>query len=176
MKEGGSDAVKVEWRADAPQIIRRIVRAGIPVMGHLGLTPQLAAKRGGFKVHAKLANDAAKLFDQAKLLQKLGAFGVLLESVPKNVATAVTRRLRIPTFGIGAGPDCDGQVLVFQDLVGAFRKFRPKFVKPYADTYSPMVSAVTRYVRDVKSGRFPTDKQSFHMDKTEEARFKERLR
>ena len=173
MNEAGCDAVKVEWRKDAPEIIRRIVRDNIPVMGHLGLTPQLAEGRGGFKVHAKVAKEAAALLDQAKLLEKLGAFGVLLECVPLNVAQAVTETLKIPTIGIGAGPHCDGQVLVYYDLIGAFRKFRPKFVKPYVDTYGLMTKAVTSYVRDVKAGRFPTDKHSYHMDKDEEARFKE---
>ena len=174
VKEAGCDAVKVEWRKDAPQIVRLIARAGIPVMGHLGLTPQNAAKKGGpFKVHARLAEDAAALVSHAKLLEKLGAFGVLLECVPRNVAGTVTGLLNIPTIGIGAGPDCDGQVLVYYDLIGAFRKFRPKFVKPYVDTHSLMARAVTRYVSDVKAGRFPADSHSFHMKPEEEKRFKD---
>lgn len=172
VNEAGCDAVKVEWRADALEIVERILRAGIPVMAHLGLTPQDAPKKGGFKVRAKNADEAAKVLRQAKLLEKAGVFGVLLECVPKNVAEAVTRVVKVPTFGIGAGPSCDGQVLVFHDLVGAFSKFRPKFVKAYGNADAMMRSAVTRYVRDVKSGRFPSDRHSFHMSAQERARFK----
>jgi 3-methyl-2-oxobutanoate hydroxymethyltransferase len=175
-REARCDAVKVEWRADALEIIERILRARIPVMAHLGLTPQDASKTGGFKVRATAAEEAAKVLRQAKLVERAGVFGVLLECVPKNVAEAVTRALKVPTFGIGAGPSCDGQVLVFQDLVGAFSKFRPKFVKAYGNADAMMRAAVTRYVRDVRSGRFPAERHSFHMTPRERARFRGLIR
>jgi 3-methyl-2-oxobutanoate hydroxymethyltransferase len=176
MKEGRCDAVKVEWRRDAVEIVTKLVKAGIPVMGHLGLVPQEAAKKGGFKVQATRAEDAAAVCRQAALLEKLGAFGVLLECVPENVSREITKRLRIPTFGIGAGRHCDGQVLVFQDVVGAFRKFRPKFVKTFADTDAAMRKASASFVSEVKSGRFPREKHSFHMQPAEKERFKDLLR
>ena len=176
VQEARCDAVKVEWRKDAPRIISKILSAGIPVMAHLGLTPQDAGKKGGFKVRAREAREAAEVLRQARLVEKLGVFSVLLECVPKNVARTVTKTLRVPTFGIGAGASCDGQVLVFHDLIGAFSKFRPKFVKAYANIHLVVRAAVRRYVRDVKSGRFPSDRHSFHMDAVEKARFEEALR
>jgi 3-methyl-2-oxobutanoate hydroxymethyltransferase len=174
IREGGCDAVKVEWGPKAFEITRRLVKAKIPVMGHLGLTPQTASRSGGFKVQARSASDAARLYRRAKEWESLGVFSILLECVPVNVAKAVTSHLRIPVMGIGAGPDCDGQVLVFQDVVGLFRKFKPKFVKNYADAHALFRTAVSRYAEDVRKGAFPSQKHSFHMDRGEIMRF-ERL-
>ncbi len=171
VKEAGCNAVKVEWRRDALEIIKKILEAGIPVMGHIGLTPQEAAKSGGFKVRARRAREARALLLQAKTLEKAGVFSVLMELVPKNVAQAVTQTLKIPTFGIGAGMYCDGQVLVYQDLIGSFKQFKPKHVKSYDNMDERSRRAVTRYVREVKSGRFPTEAHSFHMKEAERARF-----
>lgn len=173
LREAGCDAVKLEWRKDAPEIVKALVRAKIPAMGHLGLLPQSAST---FKVQAKLAKEAVVLYRHAKLLEKLGAFGVLLECVPENVSKAVTKALKIPTFGIGAGPHCDGQVLVIADVVGAFRKFRPKFVKRYGNADALTRGAVKRYVADVRSRRFPADRHSFHMDAAEQKRFEALIR
>ena len=176
VKEAGCDAVKVEWRRDATQIIKKILGAGIPVMGHIGLTPQEAAKNGGFKVRARKAREAEALLVQAKTLERLGVFSVLMELVPKNVAQAVTKSLKIPTFGIGAGMYCDGQVLVYQDLVGSFKQFKPKHVKSYDNLDARARRAVSRYVREVKSGKFPTEAHSFHMKDEERARFERAIR
>lgn len=175
IREGGCDAVKVEWGPHALELTRRLVKEGIPVMGHLGLTPQTAAKNGGFKVRARSAADAALLFGRAKEWESFGAFSVLLECVPVNVARAVTKDLKIPVIGIGAGPYCDGQVLVFQDVVGLFRKFKPKFVKNYAAGDALFQKAVSRYVSDVRKGVFPSQKHSFHMDPDQAKRFQEIL-
>ena len=175
VEEGGCDAVKVEWGPHAFEITRRLVGAGVPVMGHLGLTPQTASKSGGFKVRARSANDAARLLSRARAWESLGAFSMVLECVPTNVAQAVTKHLKIPVIGIGAGPYCDGQVLVFQDVVGLFRKFKPKFVKRYAEADRIFRSAVSRYAADVRKGVFPSQAHSFHMAKDERTRFAEAL-
>jgi 3-methyl-2-oxobutanoate hydroxymethyltransferase len=176
-KEAKCDAVKVEWRHDAIAITKAVIQAGVPVMGHIGLSPQDAAKkRRGFKVQARAAKEAAQVLAQALELERAGAFGVLMELVPKNVAQTVTRSLKIPTFGIGAGRYCDGQVLVYQDLIGLFQKFHPKHVKSYDDFYGRSKRAVARYVRDVRTGRFPTDDHSFHMKKEEKELFEKALR
>jgi len=176
VKEAGCQAVKVEWRKDALALIRAILAAGIPVMGHIGLTPQEAVKKGGFKVRARTAKEAVEVYRQALSLEKIGVLGVLLECVPKNVAQAVTKALKVPTFGIGAGAYCDGQVLVYQDLIGAFKKFHPKHVKSYAEMDRRSRRAVARFVREVKTGRFPNEGHSFHMDPQEATRFKEAIR
>lgn len=175
--EAGCDAVKVEWRRDALAIVRAILAAGIPVMGHIGLLPQEAARKGGgFTVQARKAKEAAEVLRQAQALQETGVFAVLMELVPNNVAAAVTERLAVPTFGIGAGRFCDGQVLVYQDLIGLFPEFHPKHVKSYENMDARARRAVTRYVREVRSGRFPTEGHSFHMKKEEKALFERAVR
>ncbi len=175
-KEAGCDAVKVEWRRDALVIIEKILKAGIPVMGHIGLTPQEASRNGGYKVRARKAREAEALLVQAKNLENAGVFSVLMELVPKNVAQKVTKTLKIPTFGIGAGMYCDGQVLVYQDLIGSFKQFKPKHVKSYDNMDARARRAVTRFVREVKDGRFPTEAHSFHMKEEERVRFEGALR
>ena len=176
VREAGCQAVKVEWRKDALQIVRAILKAGIPVMGHVGLTPQEASRDGGFKVKARSAKEAAEVLRQALALEKEGVFAVLMELVPKNVAQTVTRLLKVPTFGIGAGMHCNGQVLVYQDLIGAFKKFHPKHVRSYADVDARSRAAVLRYVREVRTGKFPTDEHSFHMKKEEKVLFDKALK
>ena len=176
LREAGCQAVKLEWSRHCLESVRLLKKNRIPVMGHLGLTPQSAAREGGYRVRAQQAVQALELVKHAQDLEKAGAFSVLLECVPSPVAKAVTERLSIPTFGIGAGPDCDGQVLVFQDVVGAFKKFRPRFVRRYADTRAAMEKAAGRFIQDVRRGRFPGKKESFGMNKEESARFKGMLR
>ena len=176
MKEAGCQAVKLEWNKHCIAATKLMVKNRIPVMGHVGLTPQTAARDGGFKVKAQQADKAAELLQKALAFQKAGAFGVLLECVPSPVAQVVTQKLKVPTFGIGAGPHCSGQVLVFHDIVGAFKKFRPRFVKKYADADSLARHAVSRFITDVHSGRFPRRKNSFGMKKEERALFLEKVR
>mgnify|MGYP001571762809 CR=1 FL=1 len=161
VEEGGCDAVKVEWGPHAFEITRRLVGAGVPVMGHLGLTPQTASKSGGFKVRARSANDAARLLNRAKAWESLGAFSMVLECVPTNVAQAVTKHLKIPVIGIGAGPYCDGQVLVFQDVVGLFRKFKPKFVKQYLNLRPLVIEALKKFSKEVKEENFPANENTY---------------
>lgn len=177
IREAGCDAVKIEWRRDALEIIQKVLAAGIPVMGHIGLTPQEASKGGtGYTVRAKKAREAAELLRQARKLQEIGVFAVLMELVPNIVAQAVTKTLKVPTFGIGAGMYCDGQVLVYQDLIGAFKQFKPKHVKSYENMDRRARKAVARYVKEVKAGHFPTEKHSFHMKDEEKALFEGALR
>ena len=171
VRDAGCQAVKLEWNARCLESTRLLVKNRIPIMGHVGLTPQSASRDGGFKVRAQEAEQAKELLQKALAFEKAGAFAVLLECVPTPVAQAVTKRLKVPTFGIGAGPHCNGQVLVFQDVVGSFKKFRPRFVKAYADADSVMRKAVSRFVRDVRTGRFPQKKHSFGMKKEERAAF-----
>ncbi len=169
--EVGCQAVKLEWNDRCLETTRLLVRNKIPVMGHVGLTPQSASKEGGFKVRAQEAGTALELLERAKAFEKAGAFSLLLECVPTPVAKEVTQRLKIPTFGIGAGPHCDGQVLVFQDIIGAFKKFRPRFVKAYADVDSVMQKAAARFIHEVRLGDFPKKKHSFGMNKEEKNQF-----
>ena len=171
VREAGCQAVKLEWNPRCLESTRLLVKKGIPVMGHIGLTPQSAAREGGFGVRGQSAEKAARLLRNALALEKAGAFSVLLECVPTPVAKKITERLDIPTFGIGAGEHCDGQVLVFHDVVGAFKKFKPRFVRSYADVHSVMRKAVGRFVKDVRRGHFPQKKHGFNMKKKEVARF-----
>ncbi len=161
VKEAGCDAVKIEWFDKAPDVARRIVKAGIPVLGHIGLTPQTADKLGGFKVQGRDSQSARKLIEQAKIFQDCGCFCVLLECVPDLVAQLITKSISVPTIGIGAGPYCDGQVLVTYDLLGLFDRYTPKFVKKYADFIKRMVSVFERYKKDVVGCKFPKKKHSF---------------
>ncbi len=164
-KDGGADSVKLEGGQEMAGTVAAIVRAGIPVFGHVGLTPQTAALLGGFKVQGKSIDQARKVFDDAVALQEAGAFALILEAIPRELAALITERVKIPTVGIGAGPECDGQVLVLHDMVGLFRRFTPKFVKVYTDLYTPQLEAVKSFIGDVQGRRFPAGEHSFSMKK-----------
>src|SRR5512136_2751368 len=172
MKEGGADAVKLEGGAGVKETVRTIVRAGIPVMGHLGLTPQTISMLGGFKVQGKDAQAAQKIIDDAISLEDAGAFSVLLEAIPAPIAKRVTERLNVPTIGIGAGVHCDGQVLVVHDMLGLFDRFTPKFAKRYVNLSEVILKAFDSYIDDVKKGAFPEDQHSFHIDEKELSKIK----
>lgn len=161
MKESGAHAVKLEGGAEVAESVKRIVNAGIPVMGHLGLTPQSIYQFGTYKVRAKEEEEATKLMDDAKLLEELGCFALVLEKIPAVFAKKVSESISIPTIGIGAGKDCDGQVLVYHDMVGMNKDFTPKFLRRYLELYDEISGAVAQYVQDVKSVNFPNDKESY---------------
>lgn len=166
IKESGAHAVKLEGgKSVAPQI-SAILNAQIPVLGHLGLTPQSVHRFGGFKVQAKDESAARELIEEALMLQDLGVFGIVLECIPEALAKMVSEKLLIPTIGIGAGAGCDGQVLVLQDVLGLNRGFTPKFVKRYAELGDAMVSALRLYAEEVRQGTFPEPKHTFTMDET----------
>lgn len=167
MKEGGADAVKLEGGATMKEIVRAIVRAGIPVMGHIGLTPQTFTMLGGFKVQGRDAEAAQRIIDDAILLEDAGAFSVLLEAIPALIAKRITERLRVPTIGIGAGPYCDGQVLVIHDILGLFDRFTPKFAKRYVNLTPLIIKAFESYKEEVQRGEFPKEEHSFHIDEEE---------
>jgi len=172
MKEGGADAVKLEGGASVKDIVKALVKAGIPVMGHIGLTPQTISMLGGFKVQGKDAQAAQKIIDDALLLEDAGAFSVLLEAVPAPIAKRVTERLKVPTIGIGAGVHCDGQVLVVHDMLGLFDRFTPKFAKRYVNLSEAILKAFDSYIQEVEKGTFPTDQHSFHIDEKELGKLK----
>jgi 3-methyl-2-oxobutanoate hydroxymethyltransferase len=161
VQEGGADAIKLEGGARVASAVRRIVDAGIPVMGHLGLTPQSVLAFGGYKVQARGEADQERLIADAKALEAAGCFSLVLEGIPARLGAVVTRELQIPTIGIGAGVNCDGQVLVTHDLLGLFLGHRPKFVRRYAELGDAMRDAFARYVADVKARRFPGDAESY---------------
>ncbi len=161
MKEGGCDAVKLEGGVEMAEITKAIVDAGIPVMGHIGLTPQTISKLGGFKVQGKGAQEAEKLLKSALALQEAGIFSIVLECVPEEVGRLITEKLSIPTIGIGGGRYCDGQVLVFHDTLGLFEKFLPKFVKRYRNLGEEIVKALEEYKQEVKEGKFPGPEHVF---------------
>ena len=163
IQQGGADAVKIEGGVDNADIVRAIVRSGIPVQGHVGLTPQTAVNLGGFKVQGKSAQAARKVFDDAMALQDAGCFSIVLEAVPTPLAREITRRLAIPTIGIGAGNVCDGQVLVMHDLLGLFDRFTPKFVRQYAKLGEAATAAIKSYIDDVGTRAFPAPENSFDM-------------
>jgi len=165
--EAGCDAVKLEWFDDALAVTERIVGSGIPVMAHIGLTPQTADLLGGFKVQGKDVDTAKKLIAQTKGFEEAGCFSIVFECVPWQIAKIITESTRMATIGIGAGVHCDGQVLVLNDLLGLFKAFRPKFVKTYANLAETTVSAVKQYIQEVERGAFPTDKESFSMNEEE---------
>lgn len=167
IKEGGANAVKLEGGANVVEAIRAIVNAQIPVVGHLGLTPQSVNVFGGFKVQAKESDAVKKIVEDAKLIEEAGAFAIVLEGIPKKVASIITKEISIPTIGIGAGSECDGQVLVYQDMLGMFSDFVPKFVKQYANVGSVMKEAITNYIKEVQDGTFPEDCHSFKIDDSE---------
>jgi len=161
MKEGNAEAVKIEGGEPVADVISKLVDFGIPVMGHLGLTPQSYHKFGGYKVQAREEAAAKKLLSDAKILQEAGIFSLVLEKVPASLALQVSDALRIPTIGIGAGSGCDGQILVSHDMLGLFEDFHPKFVRRYAEMAKEMKTAFSYYIRDVKSGTFPSDEESY---------------
>jgi len=162
VKEGGAEAVKVEGGERRIELIARLVEAEIPVMGHVGLTPQSINAIGGFHVRGKTRDAARQVERDARAVEAAGAFSVVLESVPREVAAHVTQQLRIPTIGIGAGPDCDGQVLVFHDMVGLTDGHVPKFVRRYAQLSAEISKAASEFCDDVRNGRFPSDAESYH--------------
>ena len=153
--EAGCDAVKVEWKPGMADTAKAMVDAGVPVMGHVGLTPQMASREGGFGMRGKDAESASRIIQQAAALEAAGCWAMVLECLPDVVAREITRRLRIPTIGIGSGPWCDGQVLVTYDLLGLFERFTPSFVRRYADLASTIRQALAAYVKDVHAGVFP---------------------
>ncbi|NLB06672.1 MAG: 3-methyl-2-oxobutanoate hydroxymethyltransferase [Desulfobulbaceae bacterium] len=163
LKEGRADAVKVEGGVAMARTVAAMVAAGIPVQGHIGLTPQTATSLGGFKVQGKSAQAAHQLIDDALALEAAGCFSIVLEAIPAPLAEHITGRLAIPTIGIGAGPDCDGQVLVIHDLVGLYDRFTPKFVKQYARINEPVGEALRQYREEVQNRTFPTAAHSFTM-------------
>lgn len=164
MREGGAGAVKLEGGVTVAETVRRIVDAGVPVMGHIGLTPQSVHQLSGHKIQGRTADVAARILTDAAALEQAGAFSVVLEGIPAPLAAQVTRRLHIPTIGIGAGPDCDGQVQVIHDLLGLFTDFVPRHARKYADLGEQIKDAARRYADDVRDGSFPTAKESFTMD------------
>jgi len=162
--DAGCQAVKLEWFKDAPQVASAITRAGIAVMGHVGLTPQTAQQKlGGMKVQGKDTASAQAIIKNAQAMQEAGCFSVVLECIPQEVAQIITRQLKIPTIGIGAGPYCDGQVLVIHDVLGLSSRYQPKFSKRYVDLGGEIIKAVKEYKKEVASGQFPDDAHSFHM-------------
>jgi 3-methyl-2-oxobutanoate hydroxymethyltransferase len=171
VKEGGADAVKLEGAGPSVSRVRSIVEAGIPVMGHVGLTPQSATMLGGFKTQGKSAEAARALVDGALALEDAGAFAVVLEAVPSPVAAEVTARLQVPTIGIGAGRDCDGQVLVYHDLLGLTEGHLPRFVRRYASLSREIRDALEHYAEDVRAGTFPGDEHTYEMPAEELALF-----
>jgi len=175
LKEAGAQAVKLEGGREVADLTRRLTSVGIPVMGHLGLTPQMVHQFGGFKVQGRTAAAAERLREDALLLEEVGVFALVLEGIPWQVAEVITRELRIPTIGIGAGSSCDGQVLVTNDLLGLFDDFAPKFVKRYANLKETIAAAFTRYRQEVKAGEFPGPEHAFRLDEGEVRRWQEQL-
>ncbi len=161
IEEAKCDAVKLEWFEQCLEVTEKIIQAGIPVMGHIGLTPQTAEKIGGFKVQGKDAQAAQRLIDQAIALEKKGCFAIVLECVPDKIAEMITKKIKIPTIGIGAGVFCDGQVLVINDMLGLFERYRPKFVKQYINLAPLIQKALEEYKNEVISAQFPATEHSF---------------
>ncbi len=161
IKEGGAHAVKLEGGEQVAEIVRSLVAMDIPVMGHVGLTPQSVHRMGGFKVQGKEAEAAERILTDAHAVADAGAFAVVLECVPAPLAQRITAELAVPTIGIGAGPACDGQVLVIHDILGLCEKYSPKFVKRFADIGDPVRGGIAAYIRDVKDGSFPAAEHSF---------------
>ena len=164
MQEGGAHTVKMEGGVAIAHTVRRIVDAGAPVMGHIGLTPQSVNALGGYRVQGRTRATAKRLLDDATALQDAGAYSVVLECVPSQLAKVITERLTIPTIGIGAGADCDGQVQVFHDMLGLFPDFLPKHARRYATLSEDITAAFRRYAEDVRSGDFPDESESFTMN------------
>ena len=170
VEEAGADAVKLEWFSHCEEITRILIKNNIAVMGHIGLTPQTADKLGGFKVQGKDSEKALILIKQADTLDKLGVFSLVIECVPSKVSRLITERVKSLTIGIGAGNSCDGQVLVLYDLLGFYKRIKPKFVREYADLSSIVNKAVTNFISDIKKGSFPSPKESFSINEEESRR------
>ena len=166
IQEGGAQAIKLEGGVTVAEKVQRIVECGIPVMGHIGLTPQSIHQFGGFKVQGRTPEAAARLLKDARALEEAGAFSIVMETVPTPLAKLITDSISIPTIGIGAGIGCDGQVQIINDILGSFTDFVPKHAKQYAKLADIMSSAITEYYNEVKAGSFPTDEQSFAMDES----------
>jgi 3-methyl-2-oxobutanoate hydroxymethyltransferase len=165
VKEAGAEAVKIEGGERRMDLIARLVEAEIPVMGHIGLTPQSVNTFGGFRVQGKTEEAGEQLLRDARAVEAAGAFSIVLESIPRELAAKITAELRIPTIGIGAGPDCDGQVLVINDLLGLTIGHQPKFARRYANVGEIISRAAAEYCRDVQQGNFPSDEESYHLPK-----------
>ena len=162
VKEAGAEAVKVEGGERRMELIAQLVEAEIPVMGHIGLTPQSMHAFGGFRVQGKTVEAAEQLLRDARAVEAAGAFSLVLESIPRELAARITSELRIPTIGIGAGPECDGQILVLHDMIGLSLGHKPKFTRQYANVAETISHAVAEYAGDVREGRFPADEESYH--------------
>jgi 3-methyl-2-oxobutanoate hydroxymethyltransferase len=167
IEEAGCDAVKLEWFDNCLEVTREIIKSGIPVMSHIGLTPQTAEKIGGFKVQGKDAEAAKRLIQEAIELEKLGSFAVVLECVPDKIAEIITKTLKIPTIGIGAGVDCDGQVLVINDMLGLFERYTPKFVKKYINLSGLILKAIEEYKDEIIQKKFPGKEHTFTIKEEE---------
>jgi 3-methyl-2-oxobutanoate hydroxymethyltransferase len=176
MQEGGTDSVKVEGGVNAAHIVKAIVGAGIPVMGHVGLTPQHISLLGGYKAQGRDAQTALRVIEDALAIEEAGAFAIILECVPDQISKIVTEHLRVPTISYGAGPYCDGQGLVAHDILGMFDRFTPRFVKKYANLGGEILRAFESYVGDVANGEFPMDEHSFHINEEELAKVIARTR
>jgi 3-methyl-2-oxobutanoate hydroxymethyltransferase len=161
LKEGGAQAVKIEGGKEMAETVKKIIEVGIPVMGHIGLTPQSINKFGSYSVRGKTEKEKKYLIESAKILEEVGCFSMILESMPPKLAEEITSSLKIPTIGIGAGAGCDGQVLVINDILGLFEDFKPKFVRRYAELAEEIKRACLNYLSDVKSGRFPSEEESY---------------
>ena len=164
LKEGRADAVKIEGRADMAKTVEAIVKAGIPVQGHIGLTPQTASNLGGFKVQGKSAHQAKQLVEDAQIFEEAGCFSIVLEAIPASLGEHISKEIGIPTIGIGAGPGCDGQVLVIHDLLGLYNGFSPKFVKQFAKINESVIQALSQYKTEVERRIFPSEAHSFTME------------
>ncbi|KAF1084665.1 3-methyl-2-oxobutanoate hydroxymethyltransferase [Sporotomaculum syntrophicum] len=176
IREGHADALKLEGGERIEHIVTALVKAGIPVMGHIGLTPQSAAQLGGFKVQGKSLESARQIVKDALALERAGVFAITLEAIPSPVAKIITDTVKVPTIGIGAGNDCDGQILVIHDLLGLFDRYTPKFVKRYANLGEDMQKAINTYCREVRDGVFPDEEHSFSMSKELAEQLAEELR
>lgn len=163
LKEGNMDVVKLEGGQEMADTVKAIVDAGIPVMGHIGLTPQSISKLGGFRVQGKNVEAAKKLLEDARALEEAGVFAIILEAIPDRLAGLIAQRVGVPTIGIGAGPNCDGQVLVLHDMIGLFDRFTPKFVKRYANIFPVITEALAQYKKEILEGTFPQPEHCFTM-------------
>jgi 3-methyl-2-oxobutanoate hydroxymethyltransferase len=173
IKEGGAEAIKLEGGQQQAPLVERLVRAEIPVMGHIGLTPQSVNRMGGYRVQGRTLEAARRLLDDARALVAAGAFAIVLEGMPREIAARITNELPVPTIGIGAGPDCDGQVLVWHDLLGLNFDVQPKFARRYADLGAEIGRALERYIADVRSGAYPSDQESYHLAAAERDRMEQ---
>jgi len=174
LKEGGAQSVKLEGGQERAETVKRLALSGIPVMGHIGLTPQAVNQLGGYRVQGKSLKDAVRLMEDARALEEAGAYALVLECVPAPLARMISERVEIPTIGIGAGAGCDGQVQVFHDLLGLYSDFKPKHARRYAELGDTIIGATADYMRDVQTGAFPTDAESYRLSRKVLAALSER--